>query len=886
MEVIQGMYSKYWKCALQVNPASYITYRGTEQSLSEEEYNEAILSSCLEEKINVIGLADHGNVDGVDSLRDRLKVNGITVFPGFEVASSEKIHFVCLFDENKTVQELDRILGRLELLDPKDGISPSNLSAEQLISKVTDIGGFIYAAHSTHDDGVLKRRMNHVWQRSKLQAAQIPGSIEDLKGIENDFYRKVFLNKDQNYLRESQMVAINAADVAKPDDLRKNNASCYIKMTSPSFEAFKQAFLDPESRVRIHSDLPESHASSIDRIEFIDGYLDGLNASISNHLNAVIGGRGTGKSTLIECIRFALDKQPFKPTKQSHDKIVKENLGKDKGMVKLHITSHVMNGEKYIISRRFGDSPIVTDTSGTPLPFSPIEVLPSLDLYGQNEIFEMVRDETERNKLIERFTEQASGEVKVIDELKIKLAKNREKILEQLSDIADIQMDVEKLPTIEQQVEQFKKLGIEEHLKVVPVLEKEKTFVSKFTEVFDGFDEIIKEVTDEFPTEDLVSAEDIAELKHTNEFRLAQTLIKEFNQKANLKVYELLELRKLYKEKLDNSLKSVSTDLTQDGKELAAVFKKIPSANGKTGQQIGNEYQELLKEFESLKPKTKELELENKKLLDLYVSRNKLLLELSEERAKANSASKAAIKKVNKKLRDKVRLNLVTEESRTAIVTYLVECNLEGVKEGRLAWVLAKDFSPANLAKVIRSGKDALVGSDYGISESVAIALCKLTESQLLRLEELQIPDTLNIELNISHTDTTIYKDVDSLSTGQQCTAILHLLMLDNRDPLILDQPEDNLDNAFIADHIVSELRKAKTSRQFLFATHNANIPVFGDAEWIGVMQVENEKGIIKQECQGAIDVPNIQLLSANILEGGREAFDQRRLKYGFTDSY
>ncbi|CSC22674.1 hypothetical protein I3679_000845 [Proteus mirabilis] len=108
-------------------------------------------------------------------------------------------------------------------------------------------------------------------------------------------------------------------------------------------------------------------------------------------------------------------------------------------------------------------------------------------------------------------------------------------------------------------------------------------------------------------------------------------------------------------------------------------------------------------------------------------------------------------------------------------------------------------------------------------------------------------------------------------------------MLLDNQDPLILDQPEDNLDNAFIAERIVAELRRAKLSRQFLFATHNANIPVFGDAEWIGVLSVEDNKGLILPEQQGAIDVPNVQALAADILEGGKSAFNQRREKYGFV---
>ena len=90
------------------------------------------------------------------------------------------------------------------------------------------------------------------------------------------------------------------------------------------------------------------------------------------------------------------------------------------------------------------------------------------------------------------------------------------------------------------------------------------------------------------------------------------------------------------------------------------------------------------------------------------------------------------------------------------------------------------------------------------------------------------------------------------------------------------------MDNAFIAERIVAELRDAKLSRQFLFATHNANIPVFGDAEWIGVLSVDEGKGRILPEQQGAIDLPAIQRLAAEILEGGKSAFNQRREKYGF----
>lgn len=289
-----GAKARFFKCALQVNPAGYIKYRGQQQTITEDDYNQQLLNEALEAGIEVIGLANHGSVDGVDKIRTLFAQNGIVVFPGFEIASSEKIHFVCLFDENKTSQELERILGHLDLLDPDEGVLPTKLSAPRLIEKVNEIGGFLFAAHCTNKNGVLKCKMNHVWQHNGLLAAQIPGPIEALKGVENDFYRKVFLNKETNYRREREMAAINAADVANPEDIKNDGASCPIKMTKPCFPSFKQAFLDAGPRVRLNTDKPESYASAIERMRFIGGYLDGVDIELSEHLNTVIGGEVPG----------------------------------------------------------------------------------------------------------------------------------------------------------------------------------------------------------------------------------------------------------------------------------------------------------------------------------------------------------------------------------------------------------------------------------------------------------------------------------------------------------------------------------------------------------------------------------------------------------------
>lgn len=877
--------ARFFKCALQVNPAGYIQYRGQQQSLSEDEYNQQLLDKALEAGIEVIGLADHGSVNSVDSIRALFNQSGIVVFPGFEIASSEKIHFVCLFDEAKTSQELERILGRLDLLDPENGVLPTNLTAIQLIDKVNEIGGFIYAAHSTNDDGVLKRRMSHAWQHKGLLAAQIPGSIDDLYGVESDFYRKVFLNKDTNYQREREMAAINAADVAKPEDIKSQGASCLIKMTKPCFASFKQAFLDAGSRVRLNSDKPESYASAIERIRFTGGYLDGVDIELSDHLNAVIGGRGTGKSTLLECIRYAFALEPkTQNALKQHKSVIDNNLGKERGMVEVTLRSATLHGRRFTVSRKYGNQPTVVDEQGNISPYHPTDLLPGIELYGQNEIYEMTRDELSRNQLIERFLEGEHEHFdQGIEKVLAGLKENRESIKRALNQKADLEAEVERLPKLLDQAKQFKDLGLDEKLEIIPKLEKEKQLSERAKEDLSRVKEAIDTLKDNLPDTVFLSDTSLEGLPHAELLKNQRGILESLKSGLTQSLAQLEQLADNAAEQLLPVQQSLVDAQSIEEQQLENAFKEIPASQGKTGRQIGAEYQVLLKQIEQIRPKQTNMQNRQVQIAELYNQRKKLLLELDKQTSARATSIVKSVKRLTRKLDKKVQLSLQPEGNRQCLVDFLNACNLEGVGLKRLAWVLEQAFSPANLAATIRQGEAELTNT-FGIPDSVTRALTRLPEQKLLELEELLLPDTMSIELNVTHGEReAVFRPIDDLSTGQQCTAVLHLLLLDNPDPLILDQPEDNLDNAFIAERIVAELRRAKLSRQFLFATHNANIPVFGDAEWIGVLSVADNKGLILPDQQGAIDMPEVQKLAADILEGGKSAFNQRREKYGFN---
>ncbi len=852
--------------------------------MSEGEYNQALLQKCLELDITVVGVADHGSVASIDALRQVLQPHGIVVFPGFEIASNDKTHYVCLFSEETTGQQLERYLGNLDLLDPTDGVRPSRLSSEQLIEKVDQLGGFIYAAHCTQESGLLKNRLNHVWKLPKLRSAQIPGSIDDLVGVEGDFYRKVILNKDDAYRRERPVAVINAKDVAKPEDLEQPGATCLIKMTRPNFAAFKVAFLDPGSRIRLNSQQAQSPIGKLIRMTVSGGYLDGVRVDFSDHLNTVIGGRGTGKSTLLECLRYALDLPPVgKQALQHHQDIIKENLGRAAGRVELVVVSSAQNGKQYTVSRRHGEPPIVRDADGNVSTLLPRDLLPGIDIYGQNEIYELAQDQTNRVQLLDRFLPQDGDYETKTNDVHRRLIENQRTLAKSLSDLDDVMAQVNRLPKLEEQLRGFDELGIKEKLAKTSLLAREREIAKSAADGIQSFRGAVADFSAEFPDLAFINDDALEGLPDAAELVTMRTTLERISQEFTRHLTDMMTLLDEASGQFAVQHEAWQQAIRGHEAELEKALRTLPAMAGKSGQEVGVAYQRLMGEIERIKPMRGKLSTHEGQGSVLKQERRNLLAELSDLRGQRIQALQRAAKRLNKRLEGKLKVEIVPEADRSPLLNFLLGCKLEGIGEKRLAWIEeAETISPLSLAQSIQNGS-AELQREWGVTQLVAEALTKLQPSQLMELEALELEHRVDISLNVAHGQADpVFRPLHKLSTGQQCTAILHMLLLENADPLLMDQPEDNLDNAFIAERIVTELRDAKTSRQFLFATHNANIPVFGDAEWIGVFSAADNQGCLGLEAQGSIDVPVIRDQVASILEGGRDAFIQRKEKYEF----
>jgi len=165
----------------------------------------------------------------------------------------------------------------------------------------------------------------------------------------------------------------------------------------------------------------------------------------------------------------------------------------------------------------------------------------------------------------------------------------------------------------------------------------------------------------------------------------------------------------------------------------------------------------------------------------------------------------------------------------------------------------------------------------FGLERSRRILEALKQSVDPFALEITPIDDRIKIELNVSPSGQPTFKDASELSRGQKCTALLPLLLARRDSPLIIDQPEDNLDNHFIYETVVNSIRRMKPRRQMIFITHNANIPVLGEADLVIVLDSDGKVGFIRK----AGDVDSCRDEIVDLLEGGREAFELRRKRYG-----
>ncbi len=845
------------------------------------------IEKAKKEGIHILAITEHNDVEWIDPIREAAKGTDIIIFPGFEITTDsgkDGIHLICLFNPDTDPKELDHLLSNIGLT-PSERFNPDhtprafNKGVNEVIEIVRNKGGICIAPHVFNENGVLAQTKGQIrmdiFRNENLFAVEIPAGRNDLSGFNKD----IIENRKDNYKRRRPIACLNSSDAKSIDEI--GNKKTLIKLSSFTIEGLREAFIDWESRIKLHDELPDTPPSfsKVIGVYWEGGFLDGVKVHFNENLNCIIGGKGTGKSTIVETFRYVFDVKPKSEKCEEQYKDILNEVFRSGSKISVLVESHEPTPKQYIIERTYPDNPVVKETDGTLRhDLKPQDILRA-ELYGQKEIYEISKNSAFQMELLDRFIGNALDILKEKEkDLLRTLEENKNDYLRLRRTVTSAEERLSNLPSIEEKIKRYREHGIQDRLKEKRLYTKEDQILKQGLSKIERFEKLLNDLkqdidfntaffkqADELPNKDLL---DKAE-------KIISELLKETNGVLN------------------NLTSYVKKALQSYKGEIIRIWEEL---NRKQNENYSQILRELQKEFESVDPneliqleqKLEQLKLiknerdkYQKELNRLMDERNKTVIRLSENRSEQFRIREVIIKKLNERLNGAIKIDLEYQGRKDAFIERLKLLKSKA-REDQLSRIIETEgFSPIEFAKFVKEGAERLA-ERFEITPGTAQYLCKaITEEELFDIEVFHIPTNAVIKLNLGSTQSPKYKEIDHLSIGQKCTALLTLILLENPYPLIIDQPEDDLDNAFIVDDIVNKLRKEKERRQFIIATHNANIPVLGDAELIVALTASANNATIETGAFGSIDDESIKEVVKNTLEGGRQAFDMRKEKYG-----
>lgn len=613
-------------------------------------------------------------------------------------------------------------------------------------------------------------------------------------------------------------------------------------------------------------------------LTIVGGFLDGQSIEFAPGLNCIIGARGTGKTTLLEFSRWAMDALPEDDGScQRIQRLVAQNL--KGGRVDLKVQTK--DGRSYTVSRREGEDPIVLDSKGKPTGIVATGGgLFRLDVFSQNEVESIADHALSQLDLIDTFrAEDITSLDHQIEEVRAELKASAGQIAPLQGQIAALVEQTKTLPTVVEKLKGFAAEGGQDADKIdqaqlAKALRGREALAVKATQdaviqvgvAIRDLTPALGEKTRNLFTEEMMDgANGKILLAVKNQLDQCRTEVEEHLNAA------LVRLREERQRLVDGQAK---LDLAHKGQEL--VFSQLLEKH-KEVQGKATERAKLEKERNDLLAKQRQHQELVTKLTKLVDHRKELQGKLSELRDQRYAVRERVVHEINTALSPTITVSLEQYGSTVAFAKLLEEkLSGAGVKVGQVVTKLVENLSPAELATIIAAGDAEALADKTSLNSSQVAKVLQTLESNgaVFDLEVVELLDLPEIKLK----DVGTYKPTSTLSTGQKCTAILPILLLDSDSPLLIDQPEDNLDNSFVYGTIVESIRTVKPKRQLIFVTHNPNIPVLGEADRIFVLESDGNKATKRNS--GDVDHCKDDIVT--LLEGGKEAFVQRKNRYHY----
>jgi len=924
--------------------------------------------------LDLVALTDHNSIAGYRYLKPQFDImaqqardrgeNMPMVLPGveFSVGGERPIHFLVIFASKTTADEVEGairyVFSPKELFNLKTGTpEATGNSVLDFLQKLRDwchpdsgereLSYVILPAHADGRSGIARETGAmaanvtvdpNIWDEMKGRVRELVITHRDWNGFQTrkpydqlpeEFrnllarWRAAHMGSDWDKLDSTRKNAIRAhkhwplVEASDPESYEQvGTRYTWLKMEVPDVEGIRLSLLDPESRLRrMNEPCVEVSYPVIQRLQINEtDFFEHLELDFNPWMNTLAGGRGTGKSTIIECLRYVLNRDRPEDFEANEDEIRRQVEGflqlksdRDHGqtpgtLLPAHsVTVDILvSGRKYRIKRSAeGITYIVDPDSEDAKETQSLDVrhLITPRILSQRQIGRIARDlAAQRRELdnlagqetINAFSEERRSILEELEQLQLR----RRQFKEQAATLAGKETE---LKTVRDQITFLEKNGNKEVLDTYGSCREEERWLNQILEALNNRDSALAAEGEEF--------EKLGELIGAPPTGPAQEWIKKAADRVQQKIKDW-----------KNSLISIAEQIRKFRAELSGEKESVWQPINKKAKIAYAQLQEAIQkhgvEFKQHQPLLQRRVLLDKQIADLKripgqqreietiitQVRNRLV-ELHQRRCETRRSLTALLEKQDADVRmdvhpfgHKETLKEKREEwfggsglqarDWDALVDFVYSGPV-ATHLARLAECLAQDIDTTrDKGRVLERDESkvvSLLGDGDSLTANFFNALQRADRINVDAIERFLPEDAVETKVRDQE---GIFKPIDLGSIGLKSTAVLSLLLAAKDQPLIIDQPEDDLDNHYVYTVVVNLLRKRKFSRQIIIATHNANIPVNGDAESIAAFEVVNRMGCLK--VLGSIDRPDVKEEVSMIMEGSAEAFRLRRDRYGY----
>ncbi|EIC9814213.1 TrlF family AAA-like ATPase [Vibrio alginolyticus] len=890
-----------------------------EHNLSPQDW----LLKYMAEGIDCVAVTDHngaGWVDALQSTYEEMKINlpegfrDITVFPGVELTTEDEFHLIVVFAPGTSQKKIEQFITSAGYRgDCGDHSGSGSMSLLRVLNEVITLPEFDcipIAAHADRDNGLLQTKnesQSPVANDRYLRKIFETGLLSAIEVVDTE------VDKPQSYIQSR----LNLSEVVGSDShgFRGNDKPgsryTWVKMETPTLASLKLALIDgQEFSIKRFDDLIqfnpyETPDNFIESIQVKDARYMGQgrlpsSLSFSPYSNAIVGGRGTGKSTITHSLRAVSGKQseldedttPY----QTYSKFMqvpksKDDFGALKEGTEVELI-YMRLGKRYrlIWSQVTNETTVFEEDGGDWKTSQDQEITKDrfpIDLYSQGQIATLVGEN--KQPLLELIDRSANIDHEELQTAQLKFCAKRAEA-RSLKQVAD------QIPALKRQLQDIRakiqKLSQSNHQKILTEYNKfqkqKQLFETKKSETWD----LINRLSGFFLHEEIVST-----IATPSDF---DADIQAFTNSLDTAVGKTKNAIKDSIEGLQTSVNDIEAVLISSN--WKAKFDQAVKQYTDLQLQLQNEGINNLKEYGQLVQSEKELADKlvramnaQQQLQEKVKLANEDLKEIRQQRLKQTERRKLFLQEVlsdNHYVKISVRpygcsamvMEHAFRDLLSAKTEFASDIYIKG--ENGKQGVVSSFLNAAKLPN--QEDRDRAIFDIQSLLYKVSTGADKQTFSARFRnklvnmnTQHQDFADSLlywfpedGLDVEYSRTgDGKNFTPITQGSAGQRAAAMLAFLLAHSEKPLFIDQPEDDLDNSLIYDLIVSQIKATKSKRQIIMVTHNPNIVVNGDAEMVHALDFNNQCFI---KNKGSIQDSEMRETICRIMEGGTTAFNNR----------